>query len=51
MCRAFRKIYKGKKYIHIIENENNAGFSRGNNIGYEYVYENIKPGFFGYDKQ
>ena len=28
----FRKIYKGKKYIHIIENENNAGFSRGNNI-------------------
>ena len=25
----FRKIYKGKKYIHIIENENNAGFSRG----------------------
>ena len=41
----FRKIYKGKKYIHIIENENNAGFSRGNNIGYEYVYENIKPDF------
>ena len=41
----FRKMYKGKKYIHIIENENNAGFSRGNNIGYEYVYENIKPDF------
>ena len=41
----FQKIYKEKKYIHIIENTSNEGFSRGNNMGYKYICDEITPDF------
>jgi len=33
-------------YIHIIENDRNYGFAKGNNIGIKYASENFDPQYF-----
>lgn len=40
-----REIYKNKKNIHIIINEQNLGFARGNNIGFKYAKDILKTDF------
>lgn len=37
--------YKNDERIHIIESANNVGFSKGNNLGYSYIRDNLKPDF------
>jgi len=39
--RALKDKYEG--YIHIIENDRNYGFAKGNNIGIKYAVENFDP--------
>jgi len=39
--RALKDKYEG--YIHIIENDRNYGFAKGNNIGIKYALENFDP--------
>lgn len=41
----FNELYTLKKNIHIICNKKNEGFSKGNNYGYQYIWENIDTDF------
>ena len=43
--RKFHELYDSKSYIHVIHNECNGGFSKGNNYGYKYIWENIDTDF------
>ena len=36
------EYFKDNKKIHIIKNEKNLGFARGNNVGYRYCREELK---------
>lgn len=40
-----KKIYESTKNIHVILNKENLGFARGNNVGFKYIKENIKPDY------
>lgn len=40
-----KKRYYNYKNVDILPSEKNAGFSRANNIGYQYVLKNYKPDF------
>lgn len=35
--------YNEKALVHVVLNEENLGFASGNNAGYEYARENLKP--------
>lgn len=37
--------YKGFDSIYLLRNEQNLGFAKGNNIGFKYAKENLKPNF------
>ena len=39
------KKYKKEKNIHVILSEKNLGFANGNNIGFKYAKDNLKPDF------
>ncbi len=39
------KKYSNNKNIEFIFNENNLGFAKGNNIGFEYIKRNYSPDF------
>ena len=41
----FEQLYQKRKDIHLIQNNENAGFSRGNNCGYDYICEKLAPDF------
>ena len=41
----FHQLYDKKNYIDLIQSEDNAGFSRGNNLGYVYICENLSVDF------
>lgn len=40
-----KEEFEGEEKIHIILNDQNYGFSAGNNIGYRYVCEHFSPDF------
>lgn len=40
-----KKEYQNRKDIHVILNESNEGFSRGNNFGYQYISKHLAPDF------
>lgn len=40
-----QRLYQDKEYIDIVVLEDNAGFSRANNIGYSYVINNYHPNY------
>ena len=37
--------YKENKRVHVILNSENQGFAKGNNLGYQYVLQNLKSDF------
>ena len=39
------KLYESTKNIHVILNKENLGFAKGNNVGFKYIKENIKPDY------
>lgn len=43
--KELKEIYKNNDKIHIILNDENLGFSRGNNIGYRYLKNELKCNF------
>lgn len=43
--RAIKKQYDGYENICLISSEENAGFSRGNNIGYRYALTRFNPDY------
>lgn len=44
-CEKLCALYNGLKGIYIIRSDVNLGFSGGNNLGYTFVRENLKPDF------
>ena len=40
-----KKEYQNRSDIHVILNERNDGFSKGNNFGYTYITEHLDPDF------
>lgn len=40
-----KKIYHDHSNLHFIENEDNIGFAKGNNIGYLYAKKNLNSNF------
>lgn len=39
------ELYGSDKRIHIVASEENVGFSKGNNLGYTYIKQNLAPDF------
>ena len=42
---ALQERYSGCADVHVLLNETNEGFARGNNAGYRYAVENLHPDF------
>lgn len=40
-----KNIYMNEKNIYVLLSINNIGFSRGNNLGYKFIKENLNPAF------
>lgn len=40
-----KRKYGNISNIHLIKSNNNLGFSKGNNLGYEYIRNNLDPDF------
>jgi len=40
-----QKHFKNNEKVHIILNDKNDGFARGNNVGYQYAKKYLKPDF------
>lgn len=38
-------LYSSSEYIHLVKSDENVGFSKGNNLGYSYIRENIETDF------
>ena len=43
--RTLREKYADDSDIHILLNQENEGFARGNNTGYRYAVQNLHPDF------
>ena len=43
--QTLRKKYSGCSDIHVLLNQENLGFARGNNVGYRYAMQNLHPDF------
>lgn len=44
-CEKLMDKYASERNIHFIENEENLGFSRANNIGYQYAIQQLSPDY------
>lgn len=44
-AQVVERYYHDYKNVHILPSEENAGFSRANNIGYQYALSNFNPDF------
>lgn len=40
-----QELYKSREDIHIIKSKSNLGFANGNNLGFAYIKNNLKPDF------
>ncbi|MDT9331591.1 glycosyltransferase family 2 protein [Clostridium perfringens] len=40
-----KEIYRENSAVKVIISKENLGFSKGNNLGYEYIRKNIKPNY------
>lgn len=38
-------LYDDNKFIHVVESKENVGFSKGNNLGYQFIRDNIDADF------
>ncbi len=45
--RDIQSLYRNEEKVHIILNEENLGFAKGNNIGFKYAKEVLKADFIG----
>ncbi len=43
--KCLRNIYKANENICFVETEENQGFSKGNNLGYQFIKDNFVPEF------
>jgi len=43
--KELQELYKNETNVHIILNNKNLGFAKGNNIGFNYAKKNLKPDF------
>lgn len=40
-----QRLYSNEKDVYIIKSEDNIGFSKGNNLGYSFIRNNLNPDF------